>query len=156
MVTRNSLACGDRRANLGLPGDSDVSLHFFFFTFLAANSNGSSSPSIGGFPLPTRDRIRLTFAGSARRARSSKYSSVRIAETFSASARVISWLRATPSDSAALRASANRVGGTRKAKLLRLMNSPFLAITRFPLLIPESLPPAAPPNNENRSEEHTS
>src|SRR5437016_14128099 len=104
MVTRNSLACGDRRANLGLPGDSDVSLHFFFFTFLTANSNGSSSPSIGGFPFPTRARIRLTFAGSARRARSSKYSS----------------------DSAALRASANRVGGTRRAKLLRLMNSLLL------------------------------
>ena len=85
----NSLACGDRRASLDLPRDSDVSLHFFFFTFLAANSNGSSSPWIGGFPLPTRARIRLTLAGSVRRAPSSKYSSVRIAETFSASARVI-------------------------------------------------------------------
>jgi hypothetical protein len=74
----------------------------------------------------TRARIRLTLAGSARRARSSKYSSVRIAGTFSASARVISWLRATPSDSAALRASANNVGGTRRAKLLRLLNSLLL------------------------------
>ena len=46
----------------------EPSLHFFFFTFLAANSNGSSSPLIGGFPLPRRARIRLTFAGSARRA----------------------------------------------------------------------------------------
>jgi len=60
--------------------------------------------------VPTRARIRLTIAGSARCARSSKYSSVRIAETFSASARVISWLRDTPSDSATLRASANSVG----------------------------------------------
>ena len=56
--------------------------YFFFLTFLAGNFNGSSSPSTGGFPLPTRARIRLTLAGSARRARSSKYSSVRIAETF--------------------------------------------------------------------------
>jgi hypothetical protein len=39
---------------------------------------------------------------------------------------VISWFRATPSDSAALRASANSVGGTRKAKLLHLMNSLLL------------------------------
>ena len=86
------------------PRYNDDSFYFFFLTFLAGNSSRSSSPSTGGFPLPTRARIRLTLAGSARRARSSKYSSVRIAETFSASARVISWLRATPSDSAALRA----------------------------------------------------
>ena len=46
-----------------------------------------------------------------------------MAETFSASASVMSWLRATPSDSAALRASASSVGGTRKAKLLRLIDS---------------------------------
>ena len=95
----------------------------FFLTVFGTSFNGSSSPSTGGFPLPTRARIRLTRAGSARRARSSKYSCVRIAETFSASASVMSWLRATPSDSAALRASANRVGGTRKAKLLRLIDS---------------------------------
>jgi virulence-associated protein VagC len=62
----------------------------------------------GRIPLPTRARIRLTLAGLARRARSSKYSSVRTAETFSACASVMSWLSATPSDSAALRASANR------------------------------------------------
>ena len=40
--------------------------YFFFLTFPAANVNGSSSPSTGGFPLPTRARIRLTLAGSAR------------------------------------------------------------------------------------------
>jgi hypothetical protein len=33
----------------------------------------------------------------------------------------MSWLRATRSDSAALRASAKSVGGTRNAKLLRLI-----------------------------------
>src|SRR5215472_9009794 len=95
----------------------------FFRALFGESSNGSSSPSTGGFPLPTRSRIRLTLSESARRARSSKYSSVRMAETFSASASVISSLSATPSDSAALRASVNSVGGTRKAKLLRLINS---------------------------------
>lgn len=93
----------------------------FFLAFFGTTADGSSSPSTGGFPLPTRAKMVLTLVESARRARCSKYSSVRIAETFSASASVMSWLRATPLDSAALRASAKRLGGTRKAKLLRLI-----------------------------------
>ena len=51
------------------------------FLRLATNSAGSSSPGIGAFPLPARFRIRAIFAGLARRAPASKYSSVRRAET---------------------------------------------------------------------------
>src|SRR5690348_2446636 len=92
--------------------------HFFlFFSFAFTTcSGGSSSPSMRGFPFPTRASIRVTLAGSAWRARSSKYSWVRIAEIFSARARLTSWLSATPSESAALRASARSVGGTRNEK----------------------------------------
>jgi len=63
---------------------------FIFLRCLARKPFGNSSPSIGGIPLPRRARICLTFAGLARCARSSKYSDVRSAETFSASASVIS------------------------------------------------------------------
>jgi predicted outer membrane lipoprotein len=51
--------------------------------FLAASSGGNSSPSTGGFPFPTRFRMRAILSGSARRARAAKYSSVRKAEIFS-------------------------------------------------------------------------
>jgi hypothetical protein len=39
---------------------------------------------------------------------------------------VINWFRGPPCDSTALRASTNRAGRTRKAKLLRLMDSLLL------------------------------
>src|SRR5260370_25814175 len=87
------------------------------------HSGGSSSPSIGGLPLPARSRIRKVSARSARRPLSRKYSSVRKAETFSATATLMSWLRATPSDSAALRNSSSNEGCSRNAKLLRLIVS---------------------------------
>ena len=94
--------------------------------------------------LPTRPRIRRTFSGSARRARSSKYSSVRIAETFSASASVIGWLSATPSDSAALRASASRVWWHSQSKITSSHDSPLLLSSLGRLL-----PPALPPSSES-------
>jgi hypothetical protein len=50
------------------------------------HSGGSSSPSIGGFPCPARSRIRRVSARSALPPLSRKYSSVRKAETFSATA----------------------------------------------------------------------
>jgi len=59
-----------------------------------------------------------------------------MAETFSASASVISWLSATPSEPAGLRASANRVGGTRKAKIA----SSHEFTPSLPLPIDERLP----------------
>src|SRR5229473_6655410 len=65
-------------------------------------SVGSSSPSAGGFPLPARSRIRRVSARSARRPLFWKYSAVRKAETFSAPATLMSWLRGTPSRSADL------------------------------------------------------
>ena len=71
-------------------------------------SGGSSSPSIGGFPCPARSRIRRVSARSALRPLSRKYSSVRKAETFSATATLMSWFRATPSTSAALRSSSSK------------------------------------------------
>jgi hypothetical protein len=36
-----------------------IRLPLLLFPFLAGNSNGNSSPSTGGFPVPTRGRIRL-------------------------------------------------------------------------------------------------
>jgi hypothetical protein len=113
---------------------------FFFFAVAATNSSGSSSPSTGGLPLPDRANIRVTFSGFARRARSSKYSCVRSAETFSAKARVINWFSATPSDSAAFRASASRLGGTRSAKLLRRIRSLLSPITVFAKELTNNVP----------------
>jgi hypothetical protein len=84
------------------------------------HSGGSPSPSIGGFPCPARARIRRVSARSALRPLSRKYSSVRKAETFSATATLMSWFRATPSISAALRNSSSKEGCSRNAKLLRL------------------------------------
>jgi len=55
----------------------------------------------------------------------------------------MSWLRATPSDSAALRASANSVGGTRNAKLLRLIDwFPPSLFSRFRALLASCYCPA--------------
>jgi hypothetical protein len=87
---------GGRRAD-STHRETVVCLDFSFFMFLE-NSSGRPSPSTAGFPLPTRARIRLTLVESARPARSLKYSSVRIAETFLPRARVINWFRATPCD----------------------------------------------------------
>src|SRR5258708_25045995 len=84
---------------------SHISLTHLLLFFLAANSGGSSSPSTGGFPFPTRFRMRAILSGSARRARAVKYSSVRKAKIFSATPPLISLLRATTSDSPTLRAS---------------------------------------------------
>src|SRR6266851_3768608 len=55
---------------------------------------GGSSLSIGGFPFPARSRIRKVSARLPRRPLSRKYSSVRKAETFSATATLMSWFRA--------------------------------------------------------------
>jgi hypothetical protein len=73
-----------------VPASGIYSFSFIFLHRFAENLSGNSSPSIGGIRLPTRARICLTFGGLARRARSSKYSDLRNADTFSASARVIS------------------------------------------------------------------
>jgi hypothetical protein len=54
---------------------------------------------------------------------SPEYSLVRNAETFSATARLMSWFRGTPSNSAALRNSSSKEGCSRNAKLVRLMGS---------------------------------
>jgi len=86
------------------------------------HSGESSSPSKGGFPFPVRSRIRKVLARLARRPLSRKYFSVRKAETIYATAALMSWFRATPSNSAALRNSSNQEG-CRKAKLPRLMGS---------------------------------
>src|ERR1019366_5100523 len=59
---------------------SQILLTHLVLFFLAANSGGSSPPSTGGFPFPTRFRMRAILAGSARRARAVKYSSVRNTE----------------------------------------------------------------------------
>jgi hypothetical protein len=72
------------RSNLDSLGDSDVAFHFFFFTFLAANSHGSSHPAmlsvmsrsrnnsslnvtrlLWNFTVPTRRTIRTIPASSA-------------------------------------------------------------------------------------------
>src|SRR5579864_8295926 len=98
-----------------LAGEATLRPGFF------CHSGGSSSPSNGGFPLPARSRIRKVSARSARRPLSRKYSSVRKAETFSATATLISWLTATPSSSATLRNSSSKEGCSRNAKLLRLI-----------------------------------
>ena len=94
-----------------------TTLRFGFFP----QSAGSSSPCRGGLPLPARPRIRKVSARSDRRALSRKYSSVRKAEIFSATATLMSWFRATPSNSAVLRNSSSKEGWSRSAKLLRLM-----------------------------------
>lgn len=47
------------RANLDSPGDSDVSLRFFFFTFLAAHSNGSSHAAMLSFMSRSRNNSSL-------------------------------------------------------------------------------------------------
>src|SRR5258708_37200912 len=43
---------------------SQILLTHLLLFFLAANSGGSSSPSTGGFPFPTRFRMRAILAGS--------------------------------------------------------------------------------------------
>jgi hypothetical protein len=87
------------------------------------HSAGSSSPSTGAFPFPARSRMRKVSERPARPPRSRKYSSVRKAETFSATATLMSWFRATPSSSAAFLNSSSSEGCNRNAKLLRLMAS---------------------------------
>src|SRR5450759_357288 len=71
---------------------------------------GNSSPFIGGLPTPARLRTFSAFGISARAARAVKWSAVRSAESFSATATLISWLSATPSASASLRASSRSEG----------------------------------------------
>src|ERR1035437_3591630 len=66
---------------------------------------GSSSPFIGGLPIPVRLRTFRAFGISARAARPGREAAVRRAERFSATATLISWLSATPSASASLRSS---------------------------------------------------
>jgi hypothetical protein len=61
---------------------------------------------------------------------------------FSATATLMSWFRATPSDSAALRNSSSKEGCNRKAKLLRLMGSNYVfagkRVRPLPSIIPTS------------------
>src|SRR6185312_2411149 len=80
----------------------------------------SSSPTIGAFPRPAFLRMRLAFPILARLDRSRKYSAVRSAETFSATATLISWFKATPSDSATRFASSKSEVWRRSATLLLL------------------------------------
>jgi hypothetical protein len=67
--------------------------------------------------------MRKVSGRSARLPLSRKYSSVRKAETFSATATLMSWFKATPSSSAAFLNSSRSEGCSRNAKLLRLMAS---------------------------------
>jgi hypothetical protein len=90
---------------------------------LLRDSAGRSSPSTGGLPLPARSTIRKVSARSAPRPLSRRYSSVRKAETFSATATLMSWFRATPCEFAAFRNSSSKEGCSRNAKLLRLKGS---------------------------------
>jgi hypothetical protein len=57
---------------------------------------GSSSPSLGGFPFPARSNIRRVSDRLARRIRSWKYSSIRRAETLSATATLIDLILLLP------------------------------------------------------------
>src|ERR1035438_4875423 len=82
-----------------------------------------SSPAIGAFPRPAFLRIRFALPMLVRPDRSRKYSSVRSAETFSATATLINWFNATPSDSATRFASSNSDVWRRSATLLLLMAS---------------------------------
>jgi hypothetical protein len=52
--------------------------------------NGNSSPDIGGFPAPTRRRMRSALGTFPRAPRSAKYSSVRSTASFSATATLMS------------------------------------------------------------------
>src|SRR5262245_15653757 len=63
----------------------------------------------------------LAFATSPRCPRSRKYSSVRSADNFSATATLMNWLSATPSASDTRRASSRMEACRRKATLLLLM-----------------------------------
>src|SRR5947209_598831 len=65
----------------------------------------SLSPFADGLPTPARLRMLSAFGMLARAARSAKYLSVRKADSFSATATLMSWLSATPSASAIWRAS---------------------------------------------------
>ena len=86
---------------------------------------GSSSPSSGGLPCPTRARVASVRSRSARRARVLSACSVRSADSFSATATLISWFRATPSSLASCRASSSSEGKRRRATLLRrILRSP--------------------------------
>jgi len=87
----------------------------------------SSSPGSGGFPRPARFRSRFAFATSPLAPRSRRYSSVRKADTFSATATLMNWLSATPSVSETRRASSKIDACSRKATLLLLM-SPNLPV----------------------------
>ena len=82
----------------------------------------NSSPATGGFPAPARFGIRRAFATFPLAARSAKYSSVRKADTFSATATLINWFMATPSALATFRASSINDGCSLNAKLLFFMN----------------------------------
>jgi len=83
----------------------------------------TSSPGAGEFPRPARFRSRFAFATSPRCPRSRKYSSVRKADNFSATATLMNWLRATPSVSETRRASSSIDACRRKATLLLLISS---------------------------------
>src|ERR1017187_10856229 len=80
-----------------------------------------SSPAVGGFPRPAFLRVRFALPMLARPDRSRKYSSVRSAETFSATATLINWFNATPSDAATRLASSNSDVWRRSSTLLLLM-----------------------------------
>jgi hypothetical protein len=102
------------------------------------HSGGSSSPSTGAFPFPARSRMRKVSERSARLPLSRKYSSVRKAETFSATATLMSWFNATPSSSAAFLNSSRSEGCSRNAKLLRLIGStpdPHHSSIKLPLFV---------------------
>ncbi len=70
----------------------------------------TSSPFTGLAPAPARFSRPSACGVSARAARSAKYVSVRRAESFSATATLMSWFSATPSASASLRASSSSDG----------------------------------------------
>jgi hypothetical protein len=66
-----------------------------------------SSAGAGGIPRPARLSIRFAIPASPRSARSRKYSSVLIADNFSATATLMNWLSATPSASETRRISSS-------------------------------------------------
>ena len=97
--------------------------HWVGAALLRPTFQATSSPGTGGFPRPARFRSRLAFATPPRCPRTRKYSSVRKADNFSATATLMNWLRATPSVSETRRASSNIDSCRRKATLLLLMFS---------------------------------
>jgi hypothetical protein len=87
--------------------------HSPLFGVVSSALRRNSSRSTGGLPFPARPRIRKLVGAIGTAPRSRKYSSVRAAETFSATATLMSWFRATPSNSAALRNSSSKEGCNR-------------------------------------------